>query len=389
MKHLPILFAVMFSTFAAKADPLPTITGQPQSLTVRTTSNAVFSVIASGATSYQWRFNGTDLAGATAATLVVTNAQTANVGYYMAVAKNDTGWVPSQMAYLSVVNGAGGLVPFENYDSTNSQAKSQCSGTPINVGTVRAVAGPQLDQMQPVDFPVSMDGDGYFDGGYVVVPTVPSGQQVYYRILITNACFSNPTFTQPSATLILTAGTNGVPLPSTSALRFPYWLEWPNPVFNIDGQSSPKNQVYRPGENANIKVTYYDFYGPGSIQWRKDGQDIPGATNSLLTITNIQSADTGVYDARVFSSDRAISPKFTIQVQSLNGQTVLQSPRIEDPFFVCDLAGLAGRYYTIEWTTNLTDWNSLLTLTNTTGTTTFSNALSSGTSRSYRAKLLP
>ena len=38
-----------------------TITNQPQSITVNNASSAEFSVGASGATNYQWKFNGANL----------------------------------------------------------------------------------------------------------------------------------------------------------------------------------------------------------------------------------------------------------------------------------------------------------------------------------------
>src|SRR5438093_319184 len=86
------------------ADSLPIISTPPQSLTVSVGSNAVLSVTGSGASSYQWRFNGSDITGATNASLTVTNAEVTNSGCYIVVVKNALGWVPSLPAYLSVVD---------------------------------------------------------------------------------------------------------------------------------------------------------------------------------------------------------------------------------------------------------------------------------------------
>src|SRR3954469_4668583 len=106
---------------AASADTLPIISTPPQSLAVAVGSNVVLSVTASGATSYQWRFNGTDLSGATGASLTVSNSQVTNSGYYVVIAKNALGWVPSLPAYLSVVD-TSGTVMFGNRFHTNAIA---------------------------------------------------------------------------------------------------------------------------------------------------------------------------------------------------------------------------------------------------------------------------
>jgi len=62
----------------------PMITNQPSWQTNAVGSTAMFSVGATGAPPlfYQWRFNSADRAGATNATLVLTNVQTTNQGNY-------------------------------------------------------------------------------------------------------------------------------------------------------------------------------------------------------------------------------------------------------------------------------------------------------------------
>jgi len=66
------------------------------------------------------------------------------------------------------------------------------------------------------------------------------------------------------------------------------------------------------------------------------------------------------------------------------------TPRIIDSQFVCDLEGAAGREYQIGYSTDLTAWNDLVTLTNATGTITFTNSLPPGDEpRFYRALLVP
>ena len=71
----------------------PSITTQPQSQTVIAGQSASFSVAATGTAplSYQWRFNGTNIAGATATNYTKANVQATNAGNYSVVATNSAG----------------------------------------------------------------------------------------------------------------------------------------------------------------------------------------------------------------------------------------------------------------------------------------------------------
>lgn len=81
----------------------PSVTAQPQSLTVIQGENANFNVTASGgALSYQWRFETTNISGATASSYTVSNAQPANVGKYSVVVSNSLGNITSSNAALTV-----------------------------------------------------------------------------------------------------------------------------------------------------------------------------------------------------------------------------------------------------------------------------------------------
>lgn len=82
----------------------PFITAQPTNFTVLAGGTANFSVTAGGTPplSFQWRFNGTNLPGATAATLSVPNAQVSNQGDYSVVIGNPYGYATSSNAVLTV-----------------------------------------------------------------------------------------------------------------------------------------------------------------------------------------------------------------------------------------------------------------------------------------------
>lgn len=82
----------------------PTIRTNPLSQTGTAGGSVRFSVSASGATplSYQWRFGGDDLAGATNSTLLLTSVGFAQLGEYSVVVTNRLGSITSEVARLSL-----------------------------------------------------------------------------------------------------------------------------------------------------------------------------------------------------------------------------------------------------------------------------------------------
>src|SRR5688572_3918452 len=72
---------------SANIDAPPQITGQPQNRVVDAGATASFFVVATGALplTYQWRFNGTDIGGATDDTLLLQNVSTNNEGEFRVV----------------------------------------------------------------------------------------------------------------------------------------------------------------------------------------------------------------------------------------------------------------------------------------------------------------
>ena len=82
----------------------PTIASQPQSRTNMLGTTASFSVTAFGTAplAYQWRFNGLEIAGATATNLTLSNVQLTNAGSYVVVVTNVAGVVTSTVAVLTV-----------------------------------------------------------------------------------------------------------------------------------------------------------------------------------------------------------------------------------------------------------------------------------------------
>ena len=82
----------------------PTVGQQPVSTTVLIGQNATFSVFPNGPApfTYQWRFNGANIAGATGASYTKANAQLTDAGNYSCVIANSGGNVTSANATLTV-----------------------------------------------------------------------------------------------------------------------------------------------------------------------------------------------------------------------------------------------------------------------------------------------
>jgi hypothetical protein len=107
----------------------PTITNQPQSLTVNAYGAASFSVAATGTSlfNYQWSLNGSNLAGATSSNLTFSSVVQSNLGTYTVVVSNVFGIATSSNALLSMypylIQPFNGLITDWGYTNTlNVQA---------------------------------------------------------------------------------------------------------------------------------------------------------------------------------------------------------------------------------------------------------------------------
>ena len=83
----------------------PTFSLQPSNIAVKVTSNAMFTVTASGvpAPGYQWQLNSSPIAGATNAVFTRANVQTNDAGIYSVVITNIAGSVTSSNAALTIL----------------------------------------------------------------------------------------------------------------------------------------------------------------------------------------------------------------------------------------------------------------------------------------------
>jgi len=102
------------------ADGPPIIATQPANQVGFQGGAVSFSVLAAGRLPlfYQWQFDGANLAGATDATLTLTNLTNTQAGSYSVVVSNSLNWTISSNALLTVLTGTAALVTFDDLPGT-------------------------------------------------------------------------------------------------------------------------------------------------------------------------------------------------------------------------------------------------------------------------------
>jgi len=119
----------------------PQITNQPDSITVSLGTNVSFAVGSTGTSlKYQWRFNSTNIAGATTSAYNIASVDVTNAGNYSVTATNSTGTTTSAFAYLSITlpptNAPGaimaptGMVNWWDGQADTSDSYGSNNGTP-------------------------------------------------------------------------------------------------------------------------------------------------------------------------------------------------------------------------------------------------------------------
>lgn len=238
--------------------PRPTITQQPTNQYVAAGATASFAVSATTANpplNYQWRYNGTNIAGATNDTLAVANAQLTNQGPYTVFIQDTSGGVLSVSATLFIA------YPYIIWQPTNVTAR-----VGSNV-TFTVVAGGAL----PLFFQWRFNGANVAGAtnATLMLTNVQSPQFGDYTVAVSNAFGSA---TSSVATLNL--------------LQTPVITQTPSPVTTVAGENVTFTVVVT--NTATLPITY---------RWLRQGNAF--ATNELnsrtgsMTLLNVRTNATG------------------------------------------------------------------------------------------------
>ena len=248
----------------------PTITTQPASLGVVAGSDAAFAVAARGTEvlSYQWRLDGTPIAGATGPVLRLSAVGAASAGGYSVVVSNAAGSAASDTAILTVSTGA---------------------PTPVAPTIVTQPAAVVVHAGDTATFAVGVSGSGPLsfawrkDGAPIAGATsaaltlvgVASSDAGSYSVTVTNGA---GTVTSADAALVV-GNTPPVMTPPTISTQ-------------------PATLVVVPGAAATLAVAASGS-GPLGYQWSLDGVLVAGATGPVLTISSVGAAEAGSYTVTI------------------------------------------------------------------------------------------
>ena len=236
----------------------PTITTQPQSQTIIRGSSATLSVSATGAglLGYQWRFQGGNLPRATNSSLTITNAQAASAGEYTVLALSTGNAAVSAPAILTVLQPA--------TITEHPVGQNANPGTTVTLGVAATGTG-------PIKYQWRLNGINIAGAtrASLALADVQLGSSGSYSVVVTDAI--------------------------GSALSDPALV---NVLIKPQITNQPENLAVLVGDTVNLGVSAFGTL-PMIFRWLHDGVNIVGATNSILTLTNAQFTDAGIYSVLI------------------------------------------------------------------------------------------
>ena len=401
----------------------PSLTLQPSNQIVLAGATVNFSAAATGTAplNYQWQFNGTNLNGAVAETLILTNIQPAQAGSYSVLVTNSAGSITSAVAVLTVatpplllnartatngafaftLSGVAGLIyaiefttNFQKWtfltlltnttgqvdfiDVTSSNAVSRFYRARLAYWT--ALTPPEMTK-QPTNQTVSVGGTANFSAA--ATGTAPLNYQWQFNGTDLDGAVSQTlslTNVQPAQAgdykvVASNAGGSATSVVAVLTVQVP-------PSLTLQ----PSNQIVLAGATVNFSVVATGT-APLEYQWQFNGAPLGGAVAETLILTNIQPAQAGSYSVLVTNSAGSITSAVAVLTVA-TPPLLLNARTATNGAFAFTLSGVAGLIYAIEFTTNFQKWTFLALLTNTTGQVDFIDVTSSNAvSRFYRARL--
>jgi Immunoglobulin domain len=325
----------------------PYLTAQPQAQTVTQGNNATFNVTAGGTAtlSYQWRCNGTNLAGASASAYTVTNALPPDAGSYTVVVTNSVGSVTSAVASLTV-----NVPPTIPVPPESPLALRQ--GADATFCVAASGTAPLRYQWRFN----GMDIVGATAGCYTRNAVQPEDAGTY-SVVVTNVAGS------ATSTIIL-------------AVLVP-------PVIT----AQPQGQTNLAGASVTLSVTATGT-APLCYRWQCGGNGYPPGSNTFLAcqaggysvvVSNAAGMVTSALATVVFTNPPSAQPGHFDSIS-----------RLADGSVQLNMSGTAGTNYILEWTSDWVGWSNLCTLSSADGSLAWIEPCATNSSqRFYRLRVGP
>jgi hypothetical protein len=276
---------------------------QPTSRTVCAGSGTTFSVSASGSSpQFQWRRNGAPIGGANGSSFTIVSPTPSDAGTYDCVVSNSCSSVTSSPAALTV--------------NSPPVVASQPGSTAVCAGSAVTLV---VNAANAATFQWRRNGAavGGATSSTFTIASAATGDAGVYDCVVANGCGS---VTSAAATV-----TVNVP-----------------PVIT----SHPASTVACAGTEVSLTIA---AGGATGFQWRRGGVNVPGATDSTMTIPVASAQDAGVYDCQVRNGcGTIISAAATLTVNAATAivtQPNSQSVMIDDTAsFAVETVGTALTY---------------------------------------------
>jgi hypothetical protein len=270
---------------------LPFILAQSDGEGAGVGATAQFGVIAGGCGpfAYQWQFNGTNIKGATNASLVLTNVQLTDEGLYRVLVGNAHGVVASDAAMLAVSIGAAVNLPEATWSVASGQWLIDGERTLDGVAAVRS-RGSQSELAVIVNGPARLRFWLYIAPNTIARFQINGRTQVQWLSELPWTPFE---FYIPAGSQVLSWEASGSPFDFNRFVA----LDQVSLTTNELGPvilSAPQNVAVPAGSNFAFAVTAEGF-PPFHYQWQRNGVDLPGANLSVLAVENAQLPHGGDY----------------------------------------------------------------------------------------------
>ena len=127
-------------------------------------------------------------------------------------------------------------------------------------------------------------------------------------------------------------------------------------------ETHPSSQTSYLGKSVSFSVSATNGVPPYGYQWQKDGVQIPGATYSLLVLTNLQATNAGVYTVVVSDTVTNLTSQPATLTINPSGVSIALYAGVT-------IDGVVGQTYGVQSTLDLSNTNSWVGRTNITLTT--------------------